>query len=850
MIHRTGRSELLTRIRTLALVVLASTLVGSCVASGDLLAPIPTPAITSISPNSGVVGTSVNVTVIGTNFVLSGASVTPVGDGITVSNVNVTSPTSFTATLAIAPTASLGAHGVTIATAGGTSTSAPFTVLPLAPTLTSLSPDVGIQGTNQNVVLTGSNFLPGATTVLVDGAGITTSNVVFTSSTSITATFAIAAGATLGAHNVTATTAGGSTGSRQFSVIPPAPTLTGLSPITGVTGTTQTVTLTGTNFVAGNTSVLVSGAGVTVTAVTVVNPSTMTASFIVATGAALGDRDVTVTTGGGTSASRIFTIIPPPPTLSGVFPSTVAQGAATLVTLTGTNFVAGATTVTIDGFGVTINSVNVSNATTLTASFSASAAAPVGVRNVRVATAGGTSGTAGFAVVPGTPTITSITPRSGVVGTAVPVTIIGTNFAGGATVVVDGIGVTVSSVTVTGTTSLSAIFTVDAGATLGAHGVTVTTSAGTSAAGTFSVTPAAPTLVTVSPGGGLQNSTVAVSLTGTNFINGATTVSVDGVGIAVQTVAVTGPTTLTASFVIAANATAGAHNVTVTTPGGTSGAQPFVVNPPFPDLTAIAPNGAVQGTSVGVTLTGSGFVTGGSTVAVDGTGVTVSNVVVNSATSITATFTLASDATLGGRNVSVTTAGGTSAAVTFTVNPTSSALVGISPDVGYRGTTLPVSFDGVNFVSGNTGINVSGIGVTVDSIVVNSATSMGARFTIDAGAPLGGRSVTVTTPAGTSNAVNFDVLPPPPTLASVTPNTVTRGTNATVTLTGTNFVNASTVVVVDGSGVTVNGVTFNSSTSLTVSLTISAGATLGGHNVTVTTFGGGTSNAVVLTVNP
>jgi 2',3'-cyclic-nucleotide 2'-phosphodiesterase (5'-nucleotidase family) len=51
-----------------------------------------------------------------------------------------------------------------------------------------------------------------------------------------------------------------------------------------------------------------------------------------------------------------------------------------------------------------------------------------------------------------------------------------------------------------------------------------------------------------------------------------------------------------------------------------------------------------------------------------GTGITVNNVVVNSAgTQITATFVITPSATLGGHNVTVSTAGGTSNARTFTV---------------------------------------------------------------------------------------------------------------------------------------------------------------------------------------
>ena len=62
--------------------------------------------------------------------------------------------------------------------------------------------------------------------------------------------------------------------------------------------------------------------------------------------------------------------------------------------------------------------------------------------------------------------------------------------------------------------------------------MTVTTAAGTSGAQTFTVTvplpPGTPTLTSVSPNQGIRGTTVAVTLTGTNFVAGATTVTVSG----------------------------------------------------------------------------------------------------------------------------------------------------------------------------------------------------------------------------------------------------------------------------------------------------------------------------------
>jgi hypothetical protein len=89
---------------------------------------------------------------------------------------------------------------------------------------------------------------------------------------------------------------------------------------------------------------------------------------------------------------------------------------------------------------------------------------------------------------------------------------------------------------------------------------------------------AAPTLTSVSPASGVQGTSVPVTLTGTNFVAGAT-VAVSNPGIAVGSATVVSATQITATLTIAANAAPGAANVTVTTSGGTSGSIVFTVNP-------------------------------------------------------------------------------------------------------------------------------------------------------------------------------------------------------------------------------------------------------------------------------
>jgi hypothetical protein len=193
-----------------------------------------------------------------------------------------------------------------------------------------------------------------------------------------------------------------------------------------------------------------------------------------------------------------------------------------------------------------------------------------------------------------------------------------------------------------------------------------------SAIGTAIVTitspPAAPVLSSIAPNSGVQGTNVAVTLNGSNFQAGAT-VAIGGSGVSATGVTIVSATRITATFVIAATASTGAHSVIVTTSAGSSAGQPFTVNasaPVRPTLTSLSPNAATRGSTVSVTLTGTNF-TAPATVAVQGGTVSVSNVVVVSSTTITATFHVSATAGRRSRDTTVTTAAGTSNAQSFTI---------------------------------------------------------------------------------------------------------------------------------------------------------------------------------------
>jgi hypothetical protein len=258
----------------------------------------------------------------------------------------------------------------------------------------------------------------------------------------------------------------------------------------------------------------------------------------------------------------------PVPTVSSVAPSSGSTAGGTAVTITGTNFAAGATV----NFGSTAaTDVTVVNSTTITATTPAGGAGAV---TVTVTDPGGQSGSLASAftyIAP--PTVSSVAPNSGLAAGGTAVTITGTNFAAGATVTFGAAAAT--NVVVVNATTITA--TTPAGSA-GAVAVTVTANgrSGSLTNGFTYVVP--PTVTGVSPSSGSTAGGTAVSITGMNFVTGATVTF--GSAAATSVVVVSG-TQITGTTPAGS---AGAVTVIVTVNGQSGSlASGFTYGPPSPD---------------------------------------------------------------------------------------------------------------------------------------------------------------------------------------------------------------------------------------------------------------------------
>ena len=251
----------------------------------------------------------------------------------------------------IIPALILGFLVVLAGCSGGSGSIGGGTKLP-APVVTGVSPaTVAAGGASFALSVTGSDFQPEAV-VSWSGTALATT---YVSSSEISATVPanLAATGEIGTITVANPDGQASTGGsvpQQVTVTNPAPTLTAVTPMTLLAGSSSaTVTLTGTNFNASSTVL----AGTTALSTTFVSATQLTAVAPAALLASAGSLSLAVSNpapGGGTSQSISVTLNQPPAILASLSPSSATVGSSAVrVTLSGSYFTPTAV-VSINGY--------------------------------------------------------------------------------------------------------------------------------------------------------------------------------------------------------------------------------------------------------------------------------------------------------------------------------------------------------------------------------------------------------------------------------------------------------------------------------------------------------------------
>jgi hypothetical protein len=487
------------------------------------------------------------------------------------------------------------------------------------------------------------------------------------------------------------------------------------------------------------------------------------------------------------NSNTVTITVTPPPTVSAVSPTAGALGGGTIITITGTGFSSGAT-VALGGAAAT--SVMVVNGSTITA---VTPAHPAGTVSVVVTNTDTQSGSCNCYTYEPAPTVTSITPASGPTAGGTAITIAGTGFLTGATVMFGATPAT--GVTVVSGTLITAITPALPATTVP---VTVTNTDGQMGllnSGYTFVPP--PAVSSVAPSSGALAGGTAVTLTGTGFQTGAK--------VSFGATAATGVTVV--------NSTA----ITATPPANTAGTVPVVViNPdgqssiacncytynPFPTVSSVSPSNGAQGGGANVTVSGTGFLNGAK-VTFGGTAAT--GVTVVSGTTITVVTPPHVPATVDVVVTNFDTQSGTcSACYTFNTAP---AVTSVTPPNGALAGGTAVTITGTGFLTGPT-VTFGGTAATavtfVNATTITATTPMHAAGTVNV--------VVTNTDGQSSGTCNCYTYDPFPTMSSVLPIGGTPSGGTAVTIAGTGFLQGAGVTF---GGTAATGVTVVNATTIT-----------------------------------
>lgn len=649
-------------------------------------------------------------------------------------------------------------------------------------------------------------------------------------------------------RNLFAATHGRSMWETNVSSVTSIPAIVGLAPSSVVAGaSTFTLTVNGGAFTP---TAIVQWNGADL-ATTYLSATQLTASVPAGDLTVAGTAEVTVMIPGGSVSNPFtFTIDNPVPAATSMSPtSAIVGGAGFTLTVNGTSFVNGSV---VQWNGTSVPTTVVS-ATMLTATIPAGDIASTGtaaVTAVNPAPGGGASSPSlTFSINNPVPNATSLSPASATAGGAkFTLTVNGTRFVSGASVLWNGAALTTTFVS---KAQLTASVPAADIATPGTAAVTVsnpTPGGGASGPLTFTIGNPVPNVTRISPtnqtagGAGFTLTVFGTKFEPTSVVlwNGSS-----------RSTTFVSATSLTASITAADITTPGTASVSVMSPapgGGTSGKITFTINNPVPVATSLSPSSVIAGSGAfTLTVNGSQFVSG----AVVQWGGSNRSTTFVSSTQVKASITGADVATAGTVQVKVVNPaprGGTSAGLTFTIAnpvPVAATLSPSSGTLGSAGFTLTVT--GSNFVSTST-VKWKQTALTTTFVSSGKLTA-----TVPASdlTTAGTDSVTVSNPGpggGASNALIFTVNNPVPAATSLSPSSaVAGGTSFTLTVNGSNFISGAHVLWNGANLVT----TFVSAAKVTATVPVKDIAAGGTANVSVSnpTPGGGPSNALTFTIN-
>ena len=538
-------------------------------------------SVTSLSPASATAGAAgFTLTVNGGGFV-SGAEVQWNGNNLATTFVN---QGQLRAPILQNLIASQGSAQITVSSGGLTSNATTFTILP-PPSVTSVSPSsTAAGGPTFTLTVIGSEFL-GSAVVYWNNSALST---VFVTGNQLTASVPASLIAEVGTASITVKSGGATSNSETVNIVSPF-VVDSLRPNRMMAGSAGfTLNVYGTDFSEGtvvrwNNSALPTA---------FVNSTQLTASVPGSLITGAETAQITVSSGGLTSNAQGF-IVAPPPTITSVVPfSVAAAGPAFTLSVVGRDF----TRETVAQWNGMPLPTTLRSSTQLAALVPAALIASPAAVTIS-ATSGGTASNTLPMVVAANLALTSISPNA--IGAGSPgftLTVNGTGFFAGTVVQWNA-----SPLSTTFVSSNQLTASVPAGLVASATTASITALGGGFTAGTlnFSIVPG-PTLTSVTPstitagtGAGLNSAASCPSnvqaigtlaLNGTGFMQGSA-VQWNGQPLSTSSVSSSELSACVPANLVQSYGTA---QVTVTSAGVTSDAQPVSIGVPAITLTGVA----------------------------------------------------------------------------------------------------------------------------------------------------------------------------------------------------------------------------------------------------------------------
>jgi hypothetical protein len=550
--------------------------------------PNPAPSLARIVPSFGIRGKNTTVTLSGDGLLSESTTVT-FGDSVAVRSVRP-SGISLAVDLTIAVGASPGFRNVTVSNpspGGGSATLySAFLVANPVPAVTAAFPSEAMCSQARSVILEGSDFIAGVSTVSF-GEGIEVDSVKVLSSAQLKVDITISANALSGFRDITVVNIGPGGGTALllggFRVMLPLPRIFNITPGIGVRGTSMKVSAAGSGFLSGVSSFRL-GDDIVVDSLVVLSSGQMVGILRIPCGARAGPRAATIMNsgpgGGSSSLPNAFEVNNPVPCVTGVRPLACILGQTAEIEISGSGLIDGVCSVDF-GAGITVQSVAYDSAGAhLRAKVAVSACAVARAHSIIVTNAGPGGGTMaftdGFVIENPRPSIVAVSPDGCAKGRSASVRITGRNFLPGLTTVSFAPGIKVDTIAVVSDASISVRVVVDSNAVLGARGVVVTNPppGGGSAElpHVFNVETLGPTITRVSPEFARRGERLSVMIEGMNFAADVTKVNF-GDGLGVDSVAVISASQLRLLLLVPEDASLGARTISVFNPppgGGTA----------------------------------------------------------------------------------------------------------------------------------------------------------------------------------------------------------------------------------------------------------------------------------------